>query len=246
MDLDVLDSGQVTGHMVQRTDLGALGRQLVVLSGIANPAGQAGGDEVQRDTCRVLLREPAEQLEQATVHVGRSRDDLPATDQAHVETGPDGLLILVTHLAMRGETSDPQGFSYQVVLTKRVVTAEISGTISWPTAWLRPSGPAPAAVAGVFTMVANPLTATEDAPPVPRGEILSVIIAGDTCHAIYRMTELPKNAELRITVTQRGLAGPGPISMTSTVAGNDIFTLTTAFPHRTGVDFQAVAARVPH
>ncbi|GAA3625638.1 hypothetical protein GCM10022223_48510 [Kineosporia mesophila] len=259
MDLDVLDSGQVTGHMVLRADLGVLGRQLVVLSGIANPGWEVDGDEVQRDVCRVLLRETAEQLEQATVHVGLSsvaNEDTSfvfATDQATLETGPDGLLVLVTNLAVQGEPSTLQGFSYQVVLTKRVVTTEISGTISWPTAWLRPPSPTPAGISGVFTILANLRTTTtgpgpfggeiEHLVPVTPGEILSVTIAGDTCHAIYRITEPPKNAELRVMVTQNGL--PGTVLMASTVAGSDIFTLTPVFPTRTGVDFHAIAPRAP-
>lgn len=264
MDLDVLHQPeQVVGHAVLRADLGVGGRHLVVISGIARPEWVIDDDSAHRETCRLKLREPAGALEQSTVHVGLAsvgNDDTSwafATDQAALEVDDAGELVLVTNLALMGEPSGLHRFSYQVVLTTRVVVTEITGTISWPTPWYRPTSPSPAGVSGVFTVMANDRTVTqltgglggtvEHLTPVTPGEIVSVVIAEDTCRATYRIVEPPKGRELKVTVAQSGLRGPGEISVGPVVRPDgDLVTLSVAQPSQSGVDFVAGSYQGPH
>ncbi|MFI5952697.1 hypothetical protein [Cryptosporangium sp. NPDC051539] len=260
MDLDVRNQNQVAGHSVVRADLGVGGRQLVVLSGTAIPAWKIDDESTHRDSCRVLLHEPAESLEQSTVHVGlasiqnEDTEYVFAADQATLQVDSTGELVLVTNLALMGEASFLHRFSYQVVLTNRIVTTEITGTLSWPTRFLRPSSATPAGVSGVFTITANLRTTTpgggpfggtiEHLVPVAPGHIVSVTIADDTCHAIYRIPEPPKNQQLKVTVVQQGMHGPGQVTMEPVGFESNILTLSVAQPSRSNVDFVAATLAV--
>ncbi|WP_327108315.1 hypothetical protein [Nonomuraea glycinis] len=254
-NLDALDPSHVAGHTVLKADLGVGGRHLLVISGFALPAWKIDDDSTHREVCRVRLRVPAGTVEQSTVHVGLAsiaNDDTEyvfATDEARLDVDDAGELVLVTHLALMGEPSILNRFSYQVVLTTRVVVTEITGTISWPTAWFRPTSAGPAGVSGVFGVMANERTTTQAGPPlggeiehlrpVTPGEIVSVTIAEDTCRATYRISEPPKGMQLKVTVKQNGLNGPGEISIAPVVPDGDRMTLSVAQPSRTGVDFIA-------
>ncbi|GAA3049825.1 hypothetical protein GCM10010464_12580 [Pseudonocardia yunnanensis] len=259
MDLDVSQPAHVVGHSVLRADLGVGGRHIVVLSGIARPEWKIDDDSAHREVCRLRLREPAGTVEQSTVHVGLAsigNDDTEfvfATDQASVEVDEAGELVLITHLALMGEPSTLNRFSYQVVLTTRVVASEITGTISWPTAWFRPPLPGPAGVSGIFSILANERTVTPGGPPfggevehlrpVTPGEIVSVTVAEDTCRATYRIAEPPKGRQLRVTVEQSGLRGPGNVSVGTVSPAADILTLSVAQPSAV-IDFHATSVRV--
>ncbi|WP_405766605.1 hypothetical protein OHU34_14005 [Streptomyces sp. NBC_00080] len=260
MELDVLQPAHVAGHAVLQADLGVGGRHLVVISGIARPEWGLKDDNTHREVCRLQLREPAEAMEQSTVHVGLAsigNDDTAwafATDQAHLEVNETGQLVLVTNLALMGEPSTLNRFAYQVVLTTRVVVTEITGTISWPTSMFRPASASPAGVSGVFSVLANERTITpvpggfggeiEHLTPVTPGEVLSVIIAEDFCQVHYRIAEPPKGRQLKVTVAQSGLQGPD-ISVGPTTPNGDLVTLTVAQPTRTGVDFTAESFHGP-
>jgi len=255
MDLDVHNSSQVGNHDVIDVDLGVGGRRLVVISGIACPEWRIDDDEVHREECRLRLRVPAGAIEHATVHTGLAsigNDDTEyvfATDQSRLEVDDVGELVLVTHLAVMGEPSSLNRFSYQVVLTTRVVVSEISGTITWPTAWFRPVSPTPSAVGGTFTVMANERTTTSGAgpfggvvehlTPVTPGQLVSVEMGETDCRARYRISDPPKGRELKVTVTQHGLQGPGLISIYPIIPGGDLVTLSPAQPSRDGVNFRA-------
>ncbi|WP_396928741.1 hypothetical protein [Mycolicibacterium sp.] len=256
MQLDVMTPGNVAGHSVLRADLAIGGRQLVVISGIACPGWKVDDDdEAQRQECRVLLREPADDLETATVHVGLAsigNDDTAwvfATDMARVEVDPTTEeLVLVVNLALMGDVSTLNRFSYQVVLTTVKVVAEISGTISWPKVFFAPSAPGPSGVSGVFTIQANVRHSTGLEPVTP-GQVVDVTVDdGGDCHARYRITEPPKNKDLLVTVAQRGLAAPGVdnIEFGPTSPGGDETRLTNAHPVDSDVNFVAVAFEDPH
>ena len=178
VQLDVLQAPPDTGvgpgvasHQVLRADLGANGRTLVVLSGIACPEFNGDGDVARKATCRVLLHEPAESIEQSTVYVGLasiSNNDTAwvfATDAATVETDPATQeLVLVVPLAVAVDGSFFHRFGYQVVLTERMVATAISGTLTWATSMLRPATPDPSALVGVFDITANVAESASDCP----------------------------------------------------------------------------------
>jgi hypothetical protein len=265
MDLDVLTPDHVAGHAVLDADLGVGGRHLLVISGIALPAWEIDDEHVHREECRLRLRVPAGAMEQATVHTGLasiSNDDSEyvfATDQSRLEVDEAGELVLVTNLALMGESSALNRFSYQIVLTTRIVVSEISGTITWPTGWFRPASATPTAVAGTFTVVANERTTTqgggplggviEHLVPVTPGQIVTVEIGDQECRARYRISDPPKGRELKVTIAQQGfqLPGLGQIFIVPVVSpGGDLVTLSVAQPSRDGVDFRASWVEGPH
>jgi hypothetical protein len=266
--LDAVNVGRdVASHSVLRADLGD-GRTLVVISGIAMPEFAVNDDEHNdRQVCQLNLRERAELVEHSSATVGLasiSNDETAyvfATDEVNLKRNDSGELVLETHLSALGENTSLHRFSYQVVVTNRVVAAEITGTLSWPTAWFRPPSSDPAGVAGVFTVIANEQTFTSTSPPGPasptsapfgggavehltpagNGQIVAVTVADDTSHASYRIANPPKDRQLKVTVSQHGLhpTGGGEAAMNPTVGGGDLVRLTVAEPARSGVDFVA-------
>jgi len=251
------DPNKLTKAVVD-ADLGVGGRRLVVISGIASPAWVINWDSVADRDCRLRLRHPVDNVEQATIHVGLAHvanndtEYVFATDKHRWEIEA-GELVLITHIVLSG-SSGLIRFSYQIVLTTRVVVSEISGTITWPTEWFRPASPTPTAVADTFTVMANERT-TETIPPseeepfgrfiehlTPKapGEIVSVEIGDLQCRARYRISNPPKERELKVTVGQQGLRGPGQTTdVVPVVEGGNLIRLTVAQPTRDGVDFNA-------
>lgn len=268
MQLDVMNPAHVGGHSVIRADLAVGGRQLVVLSGIARPEWKVDDDgDAQRRECRLLLREPADNLEASTVHVGLAsigNDDTAwvfATDTARVEVDAGTeQLVLVVNLALMGDVSTLNRFSYQVVLTTVKVVTEISGTITWPRTFFTPTAPGPSGVSGIFTIQANLIrevttggfggpTTTEVLEPVTPGQIVDVSVSGSGDHvARYRISDPPKNKQLQVTVTQDGMAAPGVdyIGFKAATPGGDLVRLTTARPVDSDVNFVAEAVQDPH
>jgi hypothetical protein len=260
LDLDAHKAEDVAGHAVLRADLGG-GRTLVVISGIARPERDVNQDTFIQETCRLRLREPAETMESATVCVGLasvSADENEwgfGTDTQSVQVDPaDGGLLLVVQLGLLGERGFLHRFSYQVVLTERLVATAITGTLTWPTAVFRPASMDPSAVASIFVVTANKVTVpSAPGPPGPpgsfgppaalpileplaTGEITSVTVAGDVCHATYRIAEAPKMIELTVICASDGLSASG--QMRPVVAASDVVLLTAAQPVRAGVDFE--------
>ncbi len=92
MALDANNPEQVASHSVIDADLGIMGRRLVVISGIAIRDWKIDSDQVVTGEVRVLLRVPAENVEQSTIHVGLAsigNDDTAwvfDTDTARLET----------------------------------------------------------------------------------------------------------------------------------------------------------------
>ncbi|WP_433788677.1 hypothetical protein [Actinoplanes sp. CA-252034] len=263
MDLDVLPAAkQVANHAVLDADLGVGGRHLIVISGIAIPDWKINDDQVHSEECRLRLRVPAGTVEQSTVYTGLAaiaNDDTShvfATDHARLEADESDELVLVTALAVMGEPSTLIRFSYQVVLTTRIVASEISGTITWPTAWFRPSTTTPSAIAGTFSILAN-LRTTQPSPgpfggtnetlvSVTPGQIASVEVGDEKCRVSYRITDPPKGRELKVTVEQQGLqAPPGTtIFVRPAQAGGDVLTLSVTEPSRAGVDFEIIGTYI--
>ncbi|GAT01221.1 hypothetical protein [Mycolicibacterium fortuitum] len=255
MDLDRLHPGDVSGHKTIRADLGAFGRELVVISGIACPDWGIDDDHVHREKCVLHLRERVDNVEHAAVHVGLASiangesEFIFGTDATQLDVDAAGELVLTTDLALMGESSALSRFGYQIVLTTRKVTTEISGTISWATRWFRPTSSDPAGVSGVFKILANQrqVTQTQGGPgefgqslesltPVTPGEITAVTVDEDMSRAHYRIVEPPKGVELKVTVDQTGMGtGVGFYA-----PNGDLVTVTVADPLITGIDFTGV------
>lgn len=262
MELDVHIAGQVASHSVVRADLGHDGRSIVVVSGIALPEWRVDTDEITRTSARVLLRQPADVVEQSTVTVSLASITNEesafgfAVDEAELSVVADEL-VLDTRLSLMGEASFLHRFSFQVVLVVRDVPAQISGELVWSTSQFRPAEATPAAAQGAFVIEANAVTVTGGPPPsapppgvpgtfstgtidlrpVAGGRIVSVTVGEQTCRASYVIADPPKLRRLLVTVGAPGLhaVGAGTVGMRPT--GEVDFTLTPAAPTREHVDF---------
>lgn len=221
MELD-RHRGQLVSHEVIRADLGVLGRELVVISGIARLDWWVDDSDSKHDElCTVRLRERVDNIENATVHVGLAsiaNDDTQfifAVDSATVRVDEAGELVLDAQLALLGDWSVLARFGYQVVAVTRRVDAQITGTITWNIDRFAPATLDPAGISGVFTIVANRREVqqikgkpgefdrtVETLTPVTPGEIVSVASDGRTVHASYRIVEPPKGTPLKVTVQQ--------------------------------------------
>jgi hypothetical protein len=264
LDLDAANPEHVAGHSVIDADLGVGGRRLVIISGIALPAWRIDSDEVHRAECKLNLRVQADNLEQSTIQVGLAsigNDDTAwifATDQARLETAPTGDLLLVTHLALMGEPSGLARFSYQVVLTKRIVFSEITGSITWQAINFAPASAIPSAVANNISVMAHFREVTmgggpfggeiEHLTPAKPGEIISITVSGPTCRAVYRIPDPPKGRQLKVVVAPVGfhVNPPNSIMAGPDVQGGDIVTLTPADPIRHNVNLNIAEFQGPH
>lgn len=259
MDLDVNNADQVVSHSVVRADLGRDGRSMVVISGIARPEWHIDTDQTTVAACRVLLHEPAEVVEQSTVTVSlasvgnEDTEWLFSVDEATVRS-VDNELVLDIALALMGEPSYLHRFSFQVVLLTRDVPTQISGQLTWNTAYFRPPAATPAAVAGALQITADVVgfsggggtpgqggfpSGTPTYTPVAQGQIMTVQVAEDVCRADYVISGPPKLQDLLVQVAAPGLHATdgGPIRMTPTGAAE--FSLTASQPTREHVDFVA-------
>jgi len=261
-ELDVLNPAHVSSHQVLEADLGVGGRSLIVASGIARPEWKIDSDEVHRGTWTVHLRIPADTVEQATTHIGLAsigNDDTEygfSTDSAAVVINPaTGELDLEVALALMGEPSTLNRFSYQVVATVVRSTSEVTGTITWPKSLWTPETRLPSEVAPHFTVQLD-ARATSSSPS-PFGpivtETLTPLLAGDITvvteteyemSARYRILNPPKGREVKITAAT-DLTAPGANVLIGRAEGVvDVFTLSGGDPSRSGVDFIVVLEHV--
>lgn len=245
--LNATNPAEVASATMIEADLGVGNRRLLVISGLAILDWKIDTDEVTGRETRVNLGVYARNLESASPFVGLSyiaNDETGfvfAVDQARVELDPGtGELWLYLHLALMGEWSSLQRVGYQVVAT--VVKAEsiISGSISWPTALMRPASADPALVAPALTIVANHRTMGEpDGPfapqevlrPVAWGKLTGLEVGDQTCTARYEVVAAPLAMPLKVTLGVAPTFAPhlhgGSFRVTKT-AGPDIFTLSPA------------------
>ena len=208
--------------------------------------------------------QPATHLEQSTVHVGLasiSNDDTEfafATDSTSLSTDENGELVLHTFLALAGEPSTLNRFSYQVVAIDHALATEVTGTLTWPTAWFRPGLTDPATLSGAFTIDADERTISPGGPPglpsdteqltfLARGVITAVTIGDTTTIATYRITGLPVDKQMRVVVTTGALEPPGGegARMAPATINADLVQLSAVQPTKSGVDFVAVVVGGP-
>jgi hypothetical protein len=260
-NLDANAANDVAGHSVLRADLGA-GRTLLVISGVARPEWGLDTDETQRPECLLRLRVPATRLEQSTVHVGLASisngesEYAFATDSTSLSIDENGELVLHTFLALAGEPSTLNRFGYQVVAIDHALATEITGTLSWPTAWFRPASTDPATLAGAFTIEVKERTFTPGPPGLGDieqltffsfGTITSVTIGDDKTSATYRAAGVPVDRSLQVVVSQSALLPPGDAGarMAPAAPGIDLVQLSAAQPTKSGVDFAGVRVGGP-
>lgn len=252
--LDVRNPAQVSSPTVLDADLGSDNRRLLVISGIAIYDWEIDTDQTALGEARVLLGVYARDLEQATPFIGLAsiaNDDSEyvfAADSARVDLNQDtGELSLYVRTALMGESSYFYRFAYQVVATVVRVNAGITGTISWPTALMRPASEDPALVAPLLMIVANHremdagtdvFLPMEKLTPVTPGAIHDLSIGTDVCQARYRIDNPPMAMPLKVTVSVSSDFAPGAGGevVAGRVSGPEVFTLTPT-QSSTTVDF---------
>jgi hypothetical protein len=261
LDVNTPHEQDVASPSVLRADLGA-GRTLLVISGVARPEWGLDTDQTQRPECLVRLRVPATHLEQSTVHVGLASvsngesEFAFATDSTSLSIDENGELVLHTFLALAGEPSTLNRFGYQVVAVDHALATEITGTLTWPTAWFRPASTDPATLSGAFTIEVEERTFTPGPPGLGDvehltflsfGTITSVTIGDDKTSATYRAGGVPVDKALKVVVNQSALTPPGDAGarMSPTAPGLDLVQLSAAQPTKSGVDFVAVRVGGP-
>lgn len=245
IELDRLNEKHVVSHSMINADLGIGGRSLVVISGIALPHWKVDTDTVQRQDCRILLRVPADALEHWSVHVGLAsigNDDTAwgfAVDEATVTIDAAGNLVLNTKLAVMGEWSSLNRFSYQVVATTVTQVHEITGTVKWNKARFTPGAPQPSALEGKISVG---LKAYDNDETLLTGEILAVSFVDGDIHAKYRILDPPRGRTLQVIARALNFTlFPGELP-TENVAPEpgveNIFTITAEHPSRSDVNFR--------
>ncbi|KQY62429.1 hypothetical protein [Nocardioides sp. Root140] len=256
LNLDAGVPGQVASASSLRADLGE-GRSLLVVSGVARPEFGIDDDQVHREVCRVRLRVPATRIEQLTVHVSPaafSNDESAyvfATDEASLEIDESGELVLVAHLALMGESSTLNRFSYQVVCIDHALATEVTGTLSWPTAWFRPASTDPASLAGAFDIEAKAVRVTggtmDELTFLAFGTITGVTVGDTTTTATYRVAGVPVDTLIEIVVVARALEPPGGAGARMLPDPFNVarFTLSAAQPTRGNVNFKGVKVGGP-
>ncbi len=261
-NLDSRNRDQVASHHVIEADLGVGGKRLVIASGIAVPHWRLDSDELHRREARVNLHISADRLLQATVHLGLAsvgNDDTEhifAVDTGAVIVSPEGELILTANLALLGEPSSLNRFSYQVVAVISRAVNEITGTIKWPRAVWSPPDVIPSTVSQYFSVAANlrtttPLTGggfggvSESLVPAVEGEIVDVQVGDESVLARYRIANPPRNRELRITCLASIPGVPAEFSVGPVDPPRAIFTLDANSPSRSDVNFIGAIWRGP-
>jgi hypothetical protein len=158
---------------------------------------------------------------------------------------------------LAGEPSTLNRFSYQVVAIDHALATEVTGTLSWPTAWFRPGSTDPATLSGAFTIDASERTISPGPPGLPgeteqltflaRGVITAVTIGDTTTIATYRITGLPVDKQMKVVVTTGALEPPGDAGarMAPATINADLVQLSAAQPTKSGVDFVAVRVGGP-
>ena len=259
MELHAIHSNEVSSASAIEADLGG-NRRLLVMSGIAILDWRVDTDETQYQPLRVWLGKYTRDLVEATRFVGlasiangESEFDFSAYNAVVDFDKSTGELYLDVDTKVFGEWSAFYRLSYQVVALIAHVGTSIQGTITWPTALMRPPSDDPSTVAPHLTVMANhheltsgggPFGAVERLTPLIPGAIESLAIDNGTCRARYRVENPPMGVELKVTVTvQPGFASsPGGPVVAARVSGPDVFTLSPSDTSET-VDF-AISAIV--
>ena len=180
-----------------------------------------------------------------------------ATDKVSTSIDANGELVLHVFLALAGEPSTLNRFSYQVVVVDHALATEVTGTLRWPTAWFRPGSTDPATLSGAFTIDADERSFLPGPPGLPsdteqltflaRGTITAVTIGDTTTTATYRISGLPVDKQMKVVITTGALEPPGDAGARMAPANTnlDLVQLSAAQPTRSGVDFVAVKVGGP-
>ncbi|WEK12787.1 MAG: hypothetical protein P0Y48_09945 [Candidatus Microbacterium phytovorans] len=261
-EFDVRNPSQVSSPTHLDVDLGIAGRRLIVASGICCPDWRVDTDDVTRRTDIVHLRIPADRIEKASTHVALAsiaNEDTGyafGVDRASVTVnGQTGELDLAVDLAVMGESSSLNRFSYQVVATVVRDVAEVTGTIRWPRTMLDLASPDPLAAADhVRVTLHERRTTPADGPfggenehltPLVAGEIVDATLDSDRWAVRYRILNPPRGRSLKVTIFPTGFTVPAEADLTygPVAPGTETFTLQPPDTNRRGVDF-AVGFRV--
>jgi hypothetical protein len=136
--LNSLNTDQVASARMLEAFVGSPASRLLIFTGIAMPAlqsnGQLDGQEVTIDlNARSNTRDPRYAATLGLASIYNSDSDLIfATDDVRIVTGGDLELLLICNIAVMGDRSVLNRFSYQATVFLDADSGTISGTIRWP------------------------------------------------------------------------------------------------------------------
>ena len=257
--LDARNPNEVSSpSVIAGADLGAGGRSLAVLSGIAIVDWKYNSDVTWHGQTEINLGMFASNIEQWSVFVGlasvssKGPEYVFAADTTSLGLRDTGELFLHIDTALMGTWGYLGRISYQVVATLVRVHPYIAGTISWDSGLFAPASLDPSLLGGAISVYANSVVeippgpssfgSTILTPLSPPGTIFKIARQGDSFVASYRIDGPPLAKPLRVSVVSSppfpSYAGAGLTS------GPLDFTLTAATPSLDNENFQIYGSQL--
>lgn len=249
-----LANDQVVSRNMIEAFVGTPPGRLLIFTGIALPAlqsnGQLDGQEVTVDlNARSNAVNPQFTATVGLASIFNSDSDLLfATDDVKVVTGPDLELLLVCNIAVLGDRSVLNRFSYQATVLLHADNGSVAGTIRWPSHFLVFAGDEHDLFQiNAFTMktvIGDNGFATTVPTVVRVGHTIgSVIRQGTMMQIPYEIRDVPLGEVLFISVD----AKPGAFLLLNTstpfsfvrVSGPSTVTLSAGHLVESPVDFEA-------
>ena len=244
--------------------VGTTPRQLLIFTGVAIPNWDSQSD-LDREEVIVRLGATTTPNFEATAVVGlasihnEDSDFIFATDAATVDIDPaDGTLRLRVPIAVQGEPSELDRFSYMVNVLSDPIVSKITGLISWPRYY---GDPTFAVTKGGNPMFRIAVGQTIMIPPPSSGGFGSTkfientagfssmpVLTGDTWVAAYEVDNVPLGQTWQVVPSLLGNALVGPPAGYMSEPGfspQQAVHLTPSAPSANGVDFAMAFGQAP-
>jgi hypothetical protein len=251
-DLKQWDSNDVDSPGFLDVRLDGSATHYLIFTGIAKPAFAIDDDNINREEVSIDLGVDVTDVLGYTATVGLAsiqNDDSSfvfATDSVRLEA-PEGRLFLRTDIAVAGDNSSLQRFSYQAHVRAVIAEPVITGTIRWEQGIESHSRST-----GLFTVTANlkhqdPGQIGPSFEKVADGDVAVATLDGNIWEAKYSILNVPLHQDLYVIATNvEGAFIPAPgDNLLVEPAYSGPHNLSGTNPSATGVDFQMIATPAP-
>jgi hypothetical protein len=253
--LDANDSNQVASANVVRATLTDADEEMVICSAIAIPEWNTFEDDyIASETAIINLRETVLAIKQATVSVGlasigngNTNFEFALNDTSLSVDPITQEMKLSVDMALMGNPSALDRFSYQVVARVTKQVTGIDGTINWTSALFDASGLSPTQVAQLFQVSAGTSAYVPPASGKGFGSTVYTPRAFGTTGALqnnngnfvlpYTIPGAPYGVNLSVTVGINAGFASGRQNIAEQISGPNPVVLTTGSPGIKGVDF---------
>jgi hypothetical protein len=253
--LDANDANQVASSNVIRTTIATPDEEMVICSGIAIPEWNTFEDDyIAYETAIINLRETVLAIKQATVSVGlasigngNTKFEFAINETSLTVDPTTQEMILSVDMALMGNPSALDRFSYQVVARVTKQVTGIDGTINWTSALFDASGLSPTEVAQLFQVSAG-TSAYIPAPPgkgfgstvyTPRAFGTTGALMNNNGNFVlpYTIPGAPYGVNLTVTVGINPAFASGRQNIAQQISGPNPVVLTVTNPGVSGVNF---------